>query len=57
MGVLIFLVIVLLFIGFIFINIKISNLKYRAKQHVLKDTGASASDINATIGGSFEKNS
>lgn len=55
MGFLVFLVIVLLFVGFIFVNIKINNLKYRAKQHILKDTGASSADISATINSGFEK--
>lgn len=55
MGFLVLLIIVLFIVGFIFINIKISNLKYRAKQHILKDTGASSSDIGATITTGFEK--
>ena len=55
MGVLIFLVIMLFLVGFIFINIKINDLKYRAKQQVLRNTGISSSDINAGITGSFEK--
>jgi NH3-dependent NAD+ synthetase len=55
MGFIVFLVIVLIFAGFIFINIKINNLKYRAKQQILKNTGASSSDISAGITESFEK--
>lgn len=55
MGFLVFLIIVLLFVGFIFVNIKINNLKYRAKQHILKDTGISSADINATINSGVEK--
>lgn len=55
MGFLIFIIIALIFAGFIFINIKISNLKYRAEQQVLKNTGISSSDISAGINGSFEK--
>lgn len=51
----VFLVIILIFAGFIFINIKISNLKYRAKQQVLKNTGISSSDISAQFTESFEK--
>ena len=56
MGFIIFIVIALIFAGFIFINIKIGNLKYRAKQQVLKNTGISSSDISAEITGNFEKN-
>lgn len=55
MGFIILLVIGLFFAGFIFISIKIHNLKYRAKQQLLKNTGISSSDINAGINGSFEK--
>lgn len=55
MGFLVLLVIILFFVGFIFINIKINNFKYRAKQQVLKNTGISSSEINASITGSFEK--
>lgn len=55
MGFIILLVIILFFAGLIFINVKINNLKYRAKQHVLKNTGISSSDINATISSGFEK--
>lgn len=55
MGVLFFLIIILFVAGLIFINIKINDFKYRAKQQVLKNTGISSSDINAGITGSFEK--
>ena len=55
MGFIIFIVIALIFAGFIFINIKMENLKYRAKQQILKNTGISSSDINAEITGNFEK--
>ena len=55
MGFIGFLIIALIFGGFIFISIKISNLKYRARQHILKDSGISSSDITAGITGSFEK--
>ena len=49
-------IIFLLFIALlIFISIKISNLKYRATQHVLKNTGISTVDITAGINNSFEK--
>lgn len=44
---------------YIFVSIKISNLKYRAKQHILKDTIVSSANINAevqnAIGGKVEK--
>ncbi len=49
------LIIVGLFVVFLVIVIAISNLKYRATQHILKDTGLSSSDINANVIGSFEK--
>lgn len=55
MGFIVLLVIGLIFAGFIFISIKINNLKYRAKQQVLRNTGISSSDISAGITGSFEK--
>lgn len=55
MGFLFLLVIVLVIVGFIFINIKINNLKYRAGQQMLKNTGISSSEISAGITGSFEK--
>lgn len=55
MGFLVLLIIIVFFIAVIFINIKISNLKYRAKQHILKDTEFSSSSINANIQDSFEK--
>lgn len=52
----IFFLVIILFIGiFIFANMKINGLKYRAKQHILKNTGISSSDINEKITGSFEK--
>ena len=49
MGFIIFIVIALIFAGFIFINIKIGNLKYRAKQQVLKNTGIFHSGNEETI--------
>lgn len=55
MGFLVLLVIILFVIGFVFINIKINSLKHRAKQQVLKNTGISSSDINASISENFEK--
>lgn len=55
MGFIILLIIVLFFIGAVFINSKIGNLKYRAEQHILKDTGISSSDISAGFTGSLEK--
>ena len=51
----VFLIIALIFGGFIFITIKISNLKYRASQHILKGSGISSSDMSAGITDSFEK--
>ncbi len=55
MGFLGFLIIVGVIALFIFINVKINNFKYRAKQQVLKNTGISSSDINAGITSNFEK--
>ena len=55
MGVLIFFVFLVFIVGAIFINVKMSNLKYRASQQILKNTGISSSDINAGITGSLEK--
>ena len=49
------LIIGLIFAGFIFISIKINNLKYRVKQQILRNTGISSSDINASITESLEK--
>ena len=54
-GLLIFLGMGVVFVGYIFINIKLSKLKYRAKQHILKNTGLSSSDINAGIDDAFEE--
>lgn len=50
-----FIVIILILVGIVFISIKISDLKYRAGQQILKNTGISSSDINAGITESFEK--
>lgn len=55
MGFLILLVIILFFVGFVFITVKINDLKYRAKQQVLRNTGISSSDISAGIDSTFEK--
>ena len=55
MGYLIILVIIAIFAIFIFVNIKISNFKYRAKQQLLRNTGISNSDINSNINESIEK--
>lgn len=49
------LIIVLGFVGFIFINIKLGDLKHRATQQVLKNTGISSSDIESKVEGSIEK--
>lgn len=54
MGIFIVLIIIVFVIGFIVINIKIGDLKYRAQQHILKDTGLSSSEINAGITNTFE---
>lgn len=55
MGFIIFLIFVVFIVGFIVINIKIGNLKYRASQQILRNTGISSSDINAGISENFEK--
>lgn len=55
MGFLIFLVVVAFIVIYIFIQVKINNLKYRAKQHILKDTGISSSNINEEITKGMEK--
>ena len=55
MGFIIFLIFVVFIVGFIVINVKISNLKYRAGQQILRDTGISSADINAGISESFER--
>ncbi len=54
-GIIILIIIVLGIVGFIFVSIKINNLKYRAKQHILKNSGLSSSDISSEITSSFEK--
>lgn len=55
MGFLLILVIILFFAGLIFVNIKINDFKYRAKQQVLRNTGVSSADINAGVTSIFEK--
>ena len=55
MGFFVFLFIALIFAGFIFINVKMNNLKYRAKQQILKDTGISSSNIDEGFMNSVEK--
>lgn len=56
--VIIIIVVILLAIGF-FINLKIDNLKYRAEQHILKDTPFNRANIDETtdkaIGGELVK--
>ncbi|HIU52086.1 MAG TPA: hypothetical protein IAB70_05680 [Candidatus Merdicola faecigallinarum] len=39
----------------LFISTIVGNFQYRAKQHILKGTGISSSDINAGINNNFEK--
>lgn len=55
MGFLILIIIILLIAAYIFLNSKISDFRYRAKQEVLKNTGFSSSDINATLNRKIEK--
>jgi uncharacterized protein YneF (UPF0154 family) len=55
MGFLALLIIILVGAGILFFNIKMSNLKHRATQHILKDTGISSSDITAGFIGNIEK--
>ncbi len=55
MGFLVFLIIILIIGGWIFINIKISNLKHRGRQEILRNTGISSSAINASLTESLEK--
>ena len=52
MGIIILILVVAVII---FINIKINNLKYRAKQQILKNTGVSSSEINETVTEGLEK--
>ena len=55
MGFLIIVVIIVAIVAMCFIRIKLSNLKYRAKQEILKDTGLSSSEINNSITSGLEK--
>lgn len=56
MGFVIVLVVILLFAGFIFISIKLNNLRDRATQHILKNTGFSSSEMeNKIVGGLGKK--
>lgn len=55
MAFIIIVIIILVFVGAIILNTKLGNLKYRAKQHVLKNTGLSSSDIGAGIKGALGK--
>lgn len=47
--------VVLLIVGYCIISTKLSNLRYRAEQSVLKDTPISTSNINAAISGGRDK--
>lgn len=49
------LVIIVFFAGFVFVNMKINNLKYRTKQQLLKNTGVSSSEVDSGIRDAFEK--
>ena len=55
MGFLFVLIFIAIFAGFVFVAVKMANLRERATQHILKGTGISQSDINSGIQGSFEK--
>ena len=54
-GVIVIIILVAIFAGFIFLSTKINNLKYRAKQQVLKNTGISSSNINSSVTDMVEK--
>jgi len=49
------LILILILAVIVFVSIKISNLKYRARQHLLKNTGFNQSAINSQIYGGMEK--
>ena len=49
MGGIIFLLLVGVIVIYAVVSIKIGNLKYRAKQQILRNTGASSANISATI--------
>lgn len=56
MGFILMLIIALvILIIYVFINAKIGNLKYRAKQQILQNTGISSAEIKAGITDSVEK--
>ncbi len=55
MGFIILLIFLAFVVGLIFIIIKLNDLKYRATQQILKNTGISSSDINAEFSNGFEK--
>lgn len=48
-------ILIILVIGFIFVSTKLGNLKYRAKQQILKNSGISSSNLNAQFSGALEK--
>lgn len=49
------LIIILFFVGICFVSFKVNKLKDRAKQQILKGTGFSSSEINATVMNGLEK--
>lgn len=55
MGFIVILIIFSIIVGCMFISVKINNLKYRAGQQLLKNTGISSSDIHAGITEGLEK--
>ena len=55
MGIIVILIIFSILVGCMFISAKINDLKHRAGQQLLKNTGISSSDINAGIRGGLEK--
>lgn len=55
MGFIILLIFLAFVVGLIFIIIKLNDLKYRATQQILKNTGISSSDINAEFSNGLEK--
>ena len=55
MGILVFIIVVAIVIGLIFLNVKMSNLKYRAKQSVLNKVGVGQSNMVSTTDDLIEK--
>lgn len=55
MGFLVLLAIIVFLVGFLVITIAIGNLKHRARQHFLKDTGVSTAEISAGLAQNFVK--